>query len=253
MAEAKAGAAGAAKKATPAGRAATVAGRVAQNQSSPGQEIGLLSGKPRGGGSTNTRSSEGSRGRGRGAGGGSGGGRGGYAPFTGPAGESKGTTRRRQAGQVPGAAGSRRAGKWLWAGNRRLLTAQYVACLVILFLGTLVAPSGSKDDLTRAMVKGSALSGVFLILALVASGGKGPTKVATAIGTLVTAAYLLTSSDVHNVTAWTARFFAGAKNLTSGDFGSDDDGGDGGDGGGATGAGGAVGGVLGGAIADGTI
>lgn len=243
MAEAKAGVAGTAKKATPSGRAATVAGRVAQNQASPGEEIGLLSGRARGGGSTNPRSSEGSRGRGRGAGGGSGGGRGGYAPFTGPAQERTAARRKR----------ARATGKWLWAGNRKLLTAQYVACLVILFLGTLVAPSGSKDDLTRAMVKGSALSGVFLILALVASGGRGPTKAATAIGTLITAAYLLTSSDMHNVTAWTARFFANAKNLTSGDSGSEDGGDGDGGGDGATGAGGAVGGVLGGAITDGTL
>lgn len=102
----------------------------------------------------------------------------------------------------------RRAARWAWADNRRLLTAEFIACVVVLGLGTLLAPKGSKDGIPRLMIKGTALSGLFLLLALVASGGKGAARVATALGTLVTAAYVLTSSDVHNVVSWVATFFS---------------------------------------------
>ncbi|MEV8530086.1 hypothetical protein AB0451_39440 [Streptomyces sp. NPDC052000] len=101
-----------------------------------------------------------------------------------------------------------RARRWAWADNRRLLTAEFIACVVVLGLGTLLAPKGSKDGIPRLMIKGTALSGLFLLLALVASGGKGPARAATAIGTLVTAAYVLTSSDVHNVVQWIGTFFS---------------------------------------------
>lgn len=103
--------------------------------------------------------------------------------------------------------GAARGVAWAWSGKRRLLTMQFVACMVVLGLGTLLAPKGSNDGMTRAMVKGSGLAGLFFILALVASGGKGPAKAATALGTLVTAAYVLTSSDVRNVVGWFAEFF----------------------------------------------
>lgn len=97
---------------------------------------------------------------------------------------------------------------WAWSGNRKLLTAQFLVCVVVLGLGTLLAPSGSKNGMPRALVKGSALCGVFLVLSLLTTGGKGPAKAATAVGTLITAAYVLTSSDVHNVVSWLNAFFS---------------------------------------------
>lgn len=127
---------------------------------------------------------------------GGGGGGGKKAPEGG--GGGKGTSKKSKAA---------RSMAWAWSGNRRLLTMQFVACMVVLGLGTLLAPKGSNDGMTRAMVKGSGLAGLFFILALVASGGKGPAKAATALGTLVTAAYVLTSSDVRNVVGWFAEFF----------------------------------------------
>lgn len=115
----------------------------------------------------------------------------------------------RQAKAKTGKTGaSKKVVGWAFSGDRKLLTVEFIVCLVVLGLGTLLAPQGSKDGMPRAMVKGSALSGLFLVLALVASGGKGAAKVATGIGTLVTASYLFTSSDVHNVTAWVASFFS---------------------------------------------
>lgn len=97
---------------------------------------------------------------------------------------------------------------WAWSGNRKLLTAQFLVCVVVLGLGTLLAPSGTKDGMPRALVKGSALCGVFLVLSLLTTGGKGAAKAATAIGTLVTASYVLTSKDVHNVVSWLNAFFS---------------------------------------------
>lgn len=103
--------------------------------------------------------------------------------------------------------GAKKIASFAWSGNRKLLTAQYLLCIVVLFLGTVTAPPGSKDDVHRAMVKGSALSGLFMLLALVSSGGKGAAKAATALGTLISASYLFTSSDVHNLTAFVSGFF----------------------------------------------
>ena len=102
---------------------------------------------------------------------------------------------------------AKRAVGFAFSGNRRVLTAEFVACMVVVILGTLMSPADSKDTPMRALVKASALSGLFLLLALVAAGGTGPAKAATALGTLITAAYVLTSTDVHNVVKWTADFF----------------------------------------------
>lgn len=110
---------------------------------------------------------------------------------------------------------ARRSIGWAFSGNRKLLTGEFIACIILLGLGTLLAPEGSKDGMPRAMVKGSALSALFLILALVASGGTGPAKVATGIGTLVTASYVLTSSDVHNVVKWIGAYFSKTGDVTA--------------------------------------
>ena len=97
---------------------------------------------------------------------------------------------------------------WVFSGNRKLLTAEFVVCIVILGLGTLLAPEGSKDGLPRAMVKFSGLSAVFFILALASAGGQGSARAATAIGALMTTAYVFTSSDAHNVVKWIEEFFS---------------------------------------------
>lgn len=91
--------------------------------------------------------------------------------------------------------------------GKNMLIAEIVVCLVVLLLGTIVAPSGSKDGITRMMIKGSALMAVFFILAIMSAGGKGPRKVAAALGLLITASYLLTSSDMNNIFNWIASYF----------------------------------------------
>lgn len=97
---------------------------------------------------------------------------------------------------------------WAWSDNRKLLTAEFVVCVAVLGVGTLVSPEDSKHDVPRAMIKGSALAGLFFILALVSSGGQKPARVANAVGTLVTATYVLTSADVHNIMTWVSGFFS---------------------------------------------
>lgn len=112
---------------------------------------------------------------------------------------------------APGSKGkqsrARRAVGFAFSGNRRVLTGQFIACVLVVILGTLLAPEGSKDSPMRALVKASSLCAVYFLLALLATGGGGAAKAATAIGTLVAASYLLTSSDVHNVVTWIADFF----------------------------------------------
>ena len=117
---------------------------------------------------------------------------------------------------------------WVWSGSRRLLAAEFVLCVAVLLIGHVVGrvnaatlkaqakagkASGTVEALSpqasgiHVMVKGSALAAVFFLLALVASGGKGPAKVATGLGTLITATYVFTSADVHAIASWAAVFF----------------------------------------------
>lgn len=111
---------------------------------------------------------------------------------------------------APAPGNGRRAVRWAWSDNRKLLVAEFIVCVAVLGLGTLVAPEDSKHDVERAMIKGSALAGLFFLLALVSSGGQKPARVANAIGTLITATYVLTSADVHNIVSWVAGFFSPA-------------------------------------------
>ncbi len=109
----------------------------------------------------------------------------------------------------------KRALGFAWSGNRRLLVAEFVACMLVLGLGTVLVPKGKERGVPRAMVKASALCGVFLILALVASSGKASAKAATAVGTLITAGYVLTSADVHDVVQWVQEYFSKTGDVTA--------------------------------------
>ncbi|MFL6116740.1 MAG: hypothetical protein ACJ786_36100 [Catenulispora sp.] len=97
---------------------------------------------------------------------------------------------------------------WAWSGSRKILTAQFLLCMVILILGTLTGKDEAKTTAARALVKGSALSLLFFLLALLSSAGGSSARTATAMGTLVTAAYAFTSSDVHAVVTWVGHFFS---------------------------------------------
>lgn len=109
----------------------------------------------------------------------------------------------------------RRVRAWAWAGNRRVLTAEFLLCMTVLTLGSVVSPDGVQKGSARFLVKGTALSAVFFLLALVSSGGQGPRKAATAVGTLVTAAYVFTSADVTHLVQWVSSFFNPKGNVFS--------------------------------------
>lgn len=98
--------------------------------------------------------------------------------------------------------------------GKNLLLGELTLCLVILVMGTIVAPQGSDDGVHRMMIKGSALMAVFFILAIMSTGGKGPQKVASSLGMLIALSYLLTSSDVRNVMAWSKNYFTSANAAT---------------------------------------
>ncbi|NUP38969.1 MAG: hypothetical protein HOY76_18620 [Streptomyces sp.] len=95
-----------------------------------------------------------------------------------------------------------------WLGGRKVLTAQYVLVIVVVGLGALLSGDESKDDVVlKALIKSSALSLLFFLLALLSAGGKGPAKAANAFATLITATYVFTSSDVHAILNWFTSFF----------------------------------------------
>lgn len=120
-------------------------------------------------------------------------------------------------GSGGGKGGKKSTGKKFFSkvGNKKILLPELISCLVVLVFGTLVAPKGSKDDVHRLLVKGSALMGVFFILAIVSTGGKGPQKFANILGLLITLSYLLNSSDIHNIVNWVNSFFGKPKGGTS--------------------------------------
>jgi hypothetical protein len=125
----------------------------------------------------------------------------------------RGEGKRKSGGKKPadGTSGSKKLGQlgFAWSGNRKVLTAEYVLVIVIVGLGAMLSGDDQKDDVVyKALIKSSALSLLFFLLALLSSGGKGAAKTATAFGTLVTAAYAFTSSDVHNVLNWIGSFFS---------------------------------------------
>lgn len=100
-------------------------------------------------------------------------------------------------------------GSTLAAGNRALL-AEFTVCMVILGLGTVIAPQGSDNGVPRLISRGSGLCLLFFVLALVSGTGPGPKRVAGGIGALVTASYLLASSDASNVLTWIKGFYTTA-------------------------------------------
>jgi hypothetical protein len=91
---------------------------------------------------------------------------------------------------------------------RRLLLAELLVCLTVLGLGTVVAPRGSKDGVPRLMVRATALSALFLILALASSAGRTAAKGAAGLGALVTVTYLVGSSDATDIFAWASQYFS---------------------------------------------
>lgn len=134
------------------------------------------------------------------------------------AGERHEAFRSREAARsAPGPGKAKKAVAWAWSGNRKLLVAEFVICIVILGMGLITSMASGKsaqgktssnETVAKAMIKGSALAGLFFLLAIVSASGKGAAKTATALGTLVTASYVFTSNDVHSVVTWVSAFFS---------------------------------------------
>lgn len=96
------------------------------------------------------------------------------------------------------------------ANPRRLVLAEYLVCMTVLGAGTIVAPQGQNGGVPRLVVRGTALSALFMILALVSSAGRSAEKVAAALGGLITVSYVVTSKDSVNLFNWMAGFFSKA-------------------------------------------
>lgn len=133
---------------------------------------------------------------------------------------------------------------------RQLLVAEFVLCLVILALSPLTDKHKAEGP-TAFLRRGSAICALFFILALISSGGRGPTKVAAGFGGLVTLTLLVSSRDVFAVLATK---FASTKDGPAGPDDTSAADGEAGAGGAAVGgaagdaAGGLAGGTVGGAI-----
>lgn len=96
----------------------------------------------------------------------------------------------------------------LTRGNpRRVLVAEFLVCFIILGAGTIVSPQGDGNGVPRLMSKGTALAGLFLILALTSAAGEKSARAAAGLGGLVTVAYLVTSKDATNIALWLKRFY----------------------------------------------
>ena len=92
---------------------------------------------------------------------------------------------------------------------RRVLLTEFIVCIAVLGVGTLVpTPAGRREEgMPHLLVKGTAVSLLFFVLSLVGSSGRAAGRAAGGIGALVTAAYLLTSTDAYNILSWIAGFY----------------------------------------------
>lgn len=99
-------------------------------------------------------------------------------------------------------------GKLTAANPKRLILAEYLICFVVLGAGTVVAPNGKGGGVPRLMVRGTALSAVFLILSLASGAGGKTAKAAAGLGGLITLAYVVTSQDGAALFTWMAGFFS---------------------------------------------
>lgn len=90
-----------------------------------------------------------------------------------------------------------RTGGW---SPHRVLIMEFVICMIILALYPI---QGDKNELKPGawMKKGSAMCGLFLILGLIGSGGRGAAKVSAAFGGIVTLTLLVNERSVFTTLA----------------------------------------------------
>jgi hypothetical protein len=80
-------------------------------------------------------------------------------------------------------------------GGRQLLVGEFLVCMVILALSPLT--DKHKDEAAQAFIKrAAAMCAVFFVLGLIGSAGRGPTKVASGLGALITLSLLVSDRDI---------------------------------------------------------
>lgn len=96
--------------------------------------------------------------------------------------------------------GSGKSGSGSASNAKRLLIAEFILCMVVLAFSPL-AKRESTDTPVSFMKRGSAIMGVFFVLGLLTTAGRGAARTAAAFGGLVTLVLLISSRSVFSVLA----------------------------------------------------
>lgn len=86
------------------------------------------------------------------------------------------------------------------SGARKLVIAEFVLCMVVLAFSPL-AKRESTDNPVSFMKRGSAIMGVFFVLGLLTTAGRGAARAAAAFGGIVTLVLLISSRSIFAVLA----------------------------------------------------
>lgn len=73
-------------------------------------------------------------------------------------------------------------------GGNRVLVAEFIACMIVVGLGPLL---NQTDSAAAWLKKGAAVTGVFAVLSLIASGGARASRICAAFGGLITLGLLI--------------------------------------------------------------
>lgn len=146
---------------------------------------------------------------------------------TAPAGAGSSSTSKRKGAGSKGAAGGA-AGEGLLTGGalglasrkrssvlpgspaRRVLVAEFAACMAVLAFSPLT-DRHAEESPAAFMKRASAVMGVFFVLGLIASGGRGASRAAAGFGALVTVALLVSQRSLFVVLARKVGTGAGEK------------------------------------------
>lgn len=84
------------------------------------------------------------------------------------------------------------------SGARRLLVAEFIVCMVVLAFSPL---TGKAPGASAFMKRGSAIMGLFFILGLISTAGRGASRAAAGFGGLVTLVLLISDRSIFTVLA----------------------------------------------------
>lgn len=102
------------------------------------------------------------------------------------------------ASNLPGRSGSGRSGPG--STHRRILVAEFAACMVMLAFSPLADPDGT-DKPVPFMKRASAIMALFFVLGLISTAGRGAGRAAAGLGGLVTLVLLINQRNVFTVLA----------------------------------------------------